>query len=85
MVWVNRSRLLGITVNDKLSWVPHMLDLKNSFAKKLELIRRSWLLPKHVLIKFYFKVIMPSVTNGLVLWGSCFNAYLFLLIGTIAL
>ena len=76
IVWVNKSRLLGITVDDKLSWVPHMMDLKKSFAKKLDLIRRSRFLPKDVLINFYFKVILPSVTYGLVLWGSCFNAYL---------
>ena len=77
IVWVDKSRLLGITVDDKLSWVPHMLDLKKSFTKKLDLIRRSRFLPKNVLINFYFKVILPSVTYGLVLWRSCFNADLF--------
>ena len=77
IVWVNKSRLLGITVDNKLSWVPHMLDLMKSFAKKLDLIRRSRFLPKNVLTNFYFKVILPSVTFGLVLWGSCFNADLF--------
>ena len=54
-----------------------MLNLKKSFTKKLDLIRRSRFLPKDVLINFYFKVILPSVTYGLVLWGSCFNADLF--------
>ena len=52
-----------------------MLDLKKSFTKKLVLIRSSRFLPKpDVLTNFYFKVILPSVTYGLVLWGSCFNA-----------
>ena len=37
--WVKKYRLLGITVDDKLSLVPHMLDLKKTFAKKLDLIR----------------------------------------------
>ena len=77
IVWVNKSRFLGITVDDKLSWVPHMSDLKKSFAKKLDLIRRSRFLRKDVLINFYVKVKLPSLTYGLVLWGSCFNADLF--------
>ena len=57
--WVNKSRLLSITVDDKLSWVPHMLDLKKTFAKKLDLIWSSRFLPKDVLIDSYFKVILP--------------------------
>ena len=57
--WVNKSRLLSITVDDKPSWVPHMLDLKKTFAKKLDLIWSSRFLPKDVLIDFYFKVILP--------------------------
>ena len=38
---------------------------------------RSRFLPKDVLINFYFKVTLPSVTYALVLRGSCFNADLF--------
>ena len=63
ITWVNKSRLLGTTVDDKLSWVPHMLDVKKSSAKKLDLIRRSRFLPKDVVIYY----ILPSVTYGLVL------------------
>ena len=40
-----------------------MLDVKKSFAKKLDLVRRSRFLPKDVVIYY----ILPSVTYGLVL------------------
>ena len=40
-----------------------MLDVKKSFVKKLDLIRRSRFLPKVVVIYY----ILPSVTYGLVL------------------
>ena len=44
----------------------------------LDLIRRLRFLPKDVLINFYFKVMLPSsVTYGLLLWWSSFNADLF--------
>ena len=62
---------------DMGSWAPHMLDLKKGFARKLDLIKRSRFLPKEVLINLYFKVILSSVTYGLVLWGSCSNVDLF--------
>ena len=54
--WVNKSRLLGTTVDDidKLTWAPHMLDLKRGFARKLDLIKSCRFLPKEVLINFYF-------------------------------
>ena len=38
--WVSTSRLLGITGNEKLTWTPHMLELKKSFAKKLGLLKK---------------------------------------------
>ena len=34
--WVNKSRLLGTTVDHKLSWVPHMLDLKKRVSQRSE-------------------------------------------------
>ena len=38
--WVSKSRLLGMTVDEKLTWTPHMLELKKSFAKKLGLLKK---------------------------------------------
>ena len=69
--WVSKSRLLGMTVDGKLTWTPHMLELKKSFAKKLGLLKKSRFLPRNVRQDIYFKVILPSVTYGLILWGSC--------------
>ena len=74
--YVTKTRLLGMTVDDNLTWVPHVLGLKKSFANKLELLKRSRFLPKDVLTKFYFTVILPSINYGLVLWGSCCNSEL---------
>ena len=57
--WVSTSRLLGITVNEKLTWTPHVLKLKKSFAKKLGLLKKSRFLPRSVRQDLYFKIILP--------------------------
>ena len=76
LCYVTKTRLLGMTVDEPLTWVPHVMDLKKSFVNKLELLKRSRFLPKDVLTKFYFSVILPSINYGLVLWGSCCNSEL---------
>ena len=43
--YVSKTRLLGMTVDDNLTWVPHVLDPKKSFVSKLELLKRSRFLP----------------------------------------
>ena len=60
--WVAKSRLLGMTVDEKLTWTQQMLELKKSFAKKLGLLKKSRFLPRNVRQDLYFKVILPSVT-----------------------
>ena len=74
LICVTKTRPLGMTVDRNLSWVPQALETKKSFANKLNLLKRSRFLPEGVLKDFYFKVILPSVKYGLVLWGSCCNS-----------
>ena len=52
-----------------------MLELKNLFAKKLGLLKKSTSLLRRVRQDLYFKVILPSVTYGLILWGSCCDLF----------
>ncbi|XP_022810103.1 uncharacterized protein LOC111347109 [Stylophora pistillata] len=56
--YVKKSSLLGMIVDDKLTWIPHMLELKKNFANKIDLLKRSRFLPKSVLLNFYFSVIL---------------------------
>jgi len=69
--WTTSERLLGVQVDNKLSWSDHAANLAKSFASKLSLLRRMRFLPRKQLEDFHTKVILPSVTYGLIVWGSC--------------
>jgi len=56
-----------MTVDHKITWAPHVMDIKKSFVTKLDFLKRSMFLPIKVQRDFYFKVILPSVEYGLVL------------------
>ena len=72
--WVIKTRLLGMTVDHKPSWVPHTLELKKSFVNKLCLLKKLRFLPRIMSQDFYLRVIFPSVNYDLILWGSCCNS-----------
>ena len=71
--WASSSKLLGVTIENKLTWTKHILELKRGFVNKLNLIKRSRFLPRNSLLDLYFKVILPSVTYALPIWGCCTN------------
>ena len=74
--WTTSERLLGVQVDNKLSWSDHAANVAKSFASKLSLLRRMRFLPQKQLEDFYTKVILPSVTYGLTVWGSCNKTHL---------
>ena len=70
--WTTSERLLGVQVDNKLSWPDHAANVAKSFASKLSLLRRTRFLTRKQLEDLYTKVILhPSVTYGLTVWGSC--------------
>ena len=73
---VKSTRCLGIVIDNKLSWTPHLKETIKSFAKKLNLLKSLKFLPTNSLEQFYFKVILPSITYGILVWGNC-NKTLF--------
>lgn len=72
--WVKHTRLLGVTIDDRLSWSHHLTDVKKNFVNKLNLLKRSSFLSRNALLDLYFKIILPSGLYGLVVWGGCPNA-----------
>jgi hypothetical protein len=47
-----------------------MSEVKKGFINKLNLLKRSRFLPKNLLLDLYYKVILPSITYSLPIWGS---------------
>ena len=72
--WVHHTRLLGIIIDHKLTWSKHLSDLKRNFSKKLNLLKKYSFLKRRALLDLYFKVILPSVTYGIIVWGGCNNS-----------
>ena len=74
--WTISEILLRVQVDNKLSRSDHAANVAKSFASKLSLLRRIRFLPRKQLEDFYTKVIPPSVTYGLIVWGSCHKTHL---------
>ena len=39
--WVTHARLLGVTIDNKLTWSQHIFEVKKSFVNKLNLLKHS--------------------------------------------
>ena len=48
--WVKHSRLLSVTIDERLSWSHHLTDVKKNFVNKLNLLKRSSFLSRNALI-----------------------------------
>ena len=71
--WSLSSKMLGETIDNKLTWSKHISELKKGFVKKLNLIKRGRFSPRNSLLDLYLKVILSSVTYALPIWGCCTN------------
>ena len=71
---MHHTRLLGVIIDHKLTWSKHLSDLKRNFSKKLNLLKKCSFLKRRALLDLYFKVILPSVTYGIIVWGGCNNS-----------
>ena len=72
--WVKHTRLLGVAIDDRRSWSHHLTDVKENFVNKVNFLKRSSFLSRNALLDLHFKIILPSVLYGIVVWGGCPNA-----------
>ena len=63
---VKHTRLLGVTVDDRLSWSHKKLADEKNFVNKLNLLKMSSFLSRNAQLDLNFKIILPSVLYGLV-------------------
>ena len=72
-----KTRLLGVTLDQNLSWISHLQEVIKIFTNKLSPLKKSKFLPSLVCESFYLKVIQPSITFALPVLGSVSQTQLF--------
>ena len=74
--FVSETKFLGIWLDDKLSWKPHVTNLMNKLKRNLHLLanHRNFL-DSHTLKLIYLAQIQSHLNYGLILWGNMANSY----------
>ena len=64
-------KLLGIHIDDKLTWTTHIDHLCSAISSKISLLKQlSSYVTKGIQMKFYQGYILPLIDYGSVTWGS---------------
>ena len=67
---VESHKVLGTTIDSKLSWKTHVDKTVSQFNAKVKLLQRMRSLSNNVLERFYFATIIPTVTYNISVWGQ---------------
>ena len=67
--FVSKATCLGIRIDNKLSWAPHVKSLSKCFSARVKKLKHLKGLDNRSLESIYFKGIIPSITYSFALWG----------------
>ena len=68
--FVSKATCLGIHIDNKLSWSPHVKSLSKRFSARVKKLKHLKGFDNRILESIYFKGIIPSIAYSIALWGS---------------
>jgi hypothetical protein len=68
---VTTTQALVVTIDNRLTWKEQHRKVIKSFSAKLSQLKRIKYLPRYALEEIYHKAIIPNVTYGILVWGTC--------------
>lgn len=78
---VSEYKFLGVTADDKISWKPHIKQVKSKVSKSIAVINKvKRFLPYDALRTLYCSLILPYFTYCVEIWGNSYKSYIHPLI-----
>ena len=69
--YTDKVKVLGIYIDNKVTWKPHIKELTKSFNAQLKYLKRISYLSTKELESIYFKWIIPHINYCVSVWGNC--------------
>ena len=76
----NTFNLLGVIIDNNLSWKDHNIHISKKLSSKICLIKRLYhIIPRSVLLKLYMLLFQSNLDYCIIVWGHAANKYISLL------
>ena len=73
----NEIKYLGVIIDNKITWIPHITYVKNKVSKGIGIIYKARkYLKRHTLINLYHSYIYPYLIYCIEAWGNVTNCHL---------
>jgi hypothetical protein len=74
---VNKTKFLGVTIDDNLTWKNHIDNVGKNISKGVGIINKlKHFVPEKVLYSLYCTLILPYINYGIIAWGSSCKTHL---------
>ena len=71
---VSEIKFLGVTVDNKLTWRPHILNVCKTLSRNIGIINKlKYCFPLTPLLMLYSSLILPYLNYGILVWGKTHN------------
>ena len=65
------SKVLGVYIDNRLEWDSHIDKVYKEYSGMIAMLRKASFLPAKTLEEIYYKIVIPKVTYGMLVWGTC--------------
>ena len=74
---VSSTKFLGLTIDNKLSWKPHIDSVCRTISRNIGIINKvKYCFPTDTLLMLYSSLILPYLNYGIIVWGHTHTTFL---------
>lgn len=74
---VSTTTFLGLTIDNKLTWKPHIDSICRTISRNIGVINKvKCYFPSSTLLMLYSSLILPYLNYGIIAWGHTYSTYL---------
>ena len=71
-IYKDVSKVLGVYIDNKSNWNAHIDKVYKKYLGMIAMLRKASFLPAKTLEEeIYYKMVIPKVTYGILVWGTC--------------
>ena len=68
---VDKTKFLGVTIDENLSWKNHIDGITKTISRNIGMINKlKFIIPERILHTLYCTLVLPNINYGILIWGK---------------